>query len=69
MHEKEDKDEELESKKSQAERQEFIAYTVIVKRTHLNATIYSCSSKAISHTHARYYPNKFTFEDWQPSAE
>lgn len=30
MHEKEDKDEELESKKSQAERQ-FIAYTVIVK--------------------------------------
>jgi len=31
MHEKEDKDEELQSKKSQAARQEFTAYTVIIK--------------------------------------
>lgn len=59
MHEKEDKDEELQSKKSQAARQEFIAYTVIITWTHLNDTIYGCSPKAIPPL--QYWPNEFTF--------
>lgn len=62
MHKKEDKDEELQSKKSQAARQEspFIhTHMFIIKWTHLNATIYSCSPKAIPAPH--YQPNKFTF--------
>lgn len=47
MKRKKKKKEDMQSKKSQAAKQEFIACTVIIKRAHLNASVYSCSAKAM----------------------
>lgn len=70
MHGKEDKDEELQSKKRQAARQEspVIAYTVIIKWTHQNATIYSCSPQAIPPS-PNINQTNLPLQDWQHFAE